>query len=71
MAMQVRAHLEIHMRSDATETDLILIGTVVDYRNMHTGLGRRFRSLKLWFVLRGYGIEGLRSYIRKVCVLFL
>jgi len=28
-------------------------------------LGRRFRSLKLWFVLRHYGLEGLRTYIRE------
>jgi aromatic-L-amino-acid decarboxylase len=27
-------------------------------------LGRRFRSLKLWFVLRSYGAEGLRAHIR-------
>lgn len=28
-------------------------------------LGRRFRSLKLWFVMRSYGAQGLRDYIRK------
>jgi aromatic-L-amino-acid/L-tryptophan decarboxylase len=27
-------------------------------------LGRRFRALKLWFVLRWYGAEGLRAHIR-------
>ena len=27
-------------------------------------LGRRFRSLKLWFVMKAYGAEALRSYIR-------
>ncbi|TDL17217.1 hypothetical protein BD410DRAFT_816531 [Rickenella mellea] len=40
-------------------------GTVIDYRNWHLGLGRRFRSLKIWFVLRSYGAEGFRKYIRK------
>jgi len=40
-------------------------GTVIDYRNWHLGLGRRFRSLKLWFVLRSYGAEGFRAHIRK------
>jgi len=40
-------------------------GTVIDYRNWHLGLGRRFRSLKLWFVLRGFGAEGFRKYIRR------
>jgi len=28
-------------------------------------LGRRFRALKLWFVLRSYGAEGLRHHIRE------
>jgi aromatic-L-amino-acid decarboxylase len=28
-------------------------------------LGRRFRALKLWFVIRSYGVEGLRAVIRK------
>ena len=36
-----------------------------DYRDWHVQLGRRFRSLKLWFVIRHYGIEGLRFHIRK------
>jgi aromatic-L-amino-acid decarboxylase len=39
-------------------------GTVIDYRNWHVPLGRRFRSLKLWFVLRSYGAAGLRDYLR-------
>jgi aromatic-L-amino-acid decarboxylase len=39
--------------------------TVVDYRDWHVALGRRFRSLKLWWVLRAYGSEGLRSMIRE------
>lgn len=29
-------------------------------------LGRRFRSLKMWFVFRMYGVTGLQAYIRKV-----
>ncbi|KAI0325736.1 aromatic-L-amino-acid decarboxylase [Cubamyces sp. BRFM 1775] len=40
-------------------------GLVVDYRNWHLGLGRRFRSLKVWFVLRRYGVEGFRKHIRE------
>lgn len=43
-----------------------LPGTVIDYRNWHLGLGRRFRSLKLWFVLRGFGVAGFQKYIRQV-----
>jgi aromatic-L-amino-acid/L-tryptophan decarboxylase len=41
-------------------------GTVIDYRNWHLGFGRRFRSLKLWFVLRSFGVQGFQAYIRKV-----
>ena len=44
------------------ETDA---GTVIDYRDWHVQLGRRFRSLKLWFVIRHYGIEGLQHHIRQ------
>ncbi|KZT04883.1 uncharacterized protein LAESUDRAFT_760636 [Laetiporus sulphureus 93-53] len=40
-------------------------GTVIDYRNWHLGLGRRFRSLKIWFVLRSYGVQGFQEYIRR------
>jgi len=40
-------------------------GTVIDYRNWHLGLGRRFRSLKVWFVLRSFGVQGIQKYIRR------
>lgn len=36
-----------------------------DYRHWGIPLSRRFRSLKLWFVIRKYGLSGLRSYIRN------
>ncbi|KAJ7188572.1 pyridoxal phosphate-dependent transferase [Mycena filopes] len=39
-------------------------GAVIDYRNWHLALGRRFRSLKLWFVLRGFGVAGFQAHIR-------
>ena len=38
--------------------------TVINYRDWGIPLGRRFRALKLWFVIRSYGIEGLRARIR-------
>ena len=40
-------------------------GAVIDYRDWHVPLGRRFRSLKLWFVIRHYGVEGLRAKVRE------
>ncbi|XP_010158472.1 PREDICTED: aromatic-L-amino-acid decarboxylase isoform X3 [Eurypyga helias] len=40
-------------------------GLVTDYRHWQIPLGRRFRSLKLWFVLRMYGVTGLQDHIRK------
>lgn len=39
-------------------------GLVTDYHEWQIPLGRRFRSLKVWFVLRTYGINGLRNFIR-------
>ncbi|MEM7540176.1 MAG: pyridoxal-dependent decarboxylase [Pseudomonadota bacterium] len=38
---------------------------VTDFRDWQIPLGRRFRALKLWFVLRHYGIEGIQSVIRN------
>ncbi len=40
-------------------------GAVFDYRDWHIPLGRRFRALKLWFVIRHYGVEGLQYHIRE------
>jgi aromatic-L-amino-acid decarboxylase len=40
-------------------------GLVTDYRDWQIPLGRRFRSLKIWFVLRSYGVNGLQAHIRK------
>ncbi|XP_011876127.1 PREDICTED: aromatic-L-amino-acid decarboxylase-like, partial [Vollenhovia emeryi] len=40
-------------------------GLVTDYRHWQIPLGRRFRSLKLWFVLRLYGVGNLQKYIRS------
>ena len=48
-----------YLRNAATDA-----GAVVDYRDWQIELGRRFRSMKLWFVLRWYGAEGLRAHIR-------
>jgi aromatic-L-amino-acid decarboxylase len=48
-----------YLKNQATES-----GAVFDYRDWHIQLGRRFRSLKLWFVIRHYGVEGLQHHIR-------
>jgi aromatic-L-amino-acid/L-tryptophan decarboxylase len=49
-----------YLRNQATES-----GGVFDYRDWHVPLGRRFRALKLWFVIQHYGVEGLQFHIRR------
>jgi len=38
---------------------------VANYRDWGIPLGRRFRALKLWFVLRSHGAEGIREHVRR------
>lgn len=40
-------------------------GLVNDYRDWGVPLGRRFRALKLWFVLRNYGVKGIQKTLRN------
>ncbi|MFL6139417.1 MAG: pyridoxal-dependent decarboxylase [Frankiaceae bacterium] len=49
-----------YLRNAASES-----GAVIDYRDWMVPLGRRFRALKLWLVLRWYGAEGLRHHVRR------
>ncbi|RDW77181.1 aromatic-L-amino-acid decarboxylase [Coleophoma cylindrospora] len=49
-----------YLRNEFSES-----GLVTDYRDWQIPLGRRFRSLKIWFVLRTYGVLGLQAHIRK------
>ena len=58
--IQTLSVLPEYLRNKASES-----GAVIDYRDWQIPLGRRFRSLKLWFVLRYYGIEGLQFHIRE------
>ena len=48
-----------YLRNTASEA-----GAVIDYRDWQVPLGRRFKALKLWFVIRHYGGEGLRAHVR-------
>jgi aromatic-L-amino-acid decarboxylase len=58
--IQTLSVLPEYLRNQATES-----GAVIDYRDWQIPLGRRFRALKLWFVLRHYGVEGLQHHIRE------
>jgi len=49
-----------YLRNKSTES-----GAVIDYRDWQVPLGRRFRALKLWLVIRHYGVEGLRAHVRR------
>lgn len=49
-----------YLRNQASES-----GAVIDYRDWQIPLGRRFRALKLWFVIRHYGVEGLQHHVRR------
>ena len=40
-------------------------GSVIDYRDWSVPLGRRFRALKLWFVIRSYGVDGMKAMLRQ------
>ncbi len=48
-----------YLRNAASET-----GKAIDYRDWQIPLGRRFRALKLWFVIRSYGVRTLQDFVR-------
>jgi aromatic-L-amino-acid decarboxylase len=52
---------EIHPEYLKTGVDAM----VKNYRDWGIQLGRRFRALKLWFVLRSYGVEGIQAMVRE------
>ncbi|XP_037428442.1 tryptophan decarboxylase 1-like [Triticum dicoccoides] len=49
-----------YLKNDATDSD-----EVTDLKDMQVGLGRRFRGLKLWMVMRTYGTAKLQEHIRS------
>jgi len=51
--------------ADYLENTASTSGKVIDYRNWQIPLGRRFRALKLWFVIRSFGVDGLRDRVRE------
>ncbi len=59
---------KLQVKSCSVQADYLKtehVGDQVDFSNWSLSLGRRFRALKLWFVLRYYGAEGLRKIIRN------
>ncbi|HVE99497.1 MAG TPA: pyridoxal-dependent decarboxylase [Mycobacteriales bacterium] len=48
-----------YLRNPASDS-----GAVIDYRDWQIPLGRRFRALKLWAVIRHYGVVGLQHHVR-------
>ncbi|KAI5305807.1 DNA replication protein psf1 [Ascosphaera pollenicola] len=67
--LYVRNHRDLTTALDMTPPYLKnpepLTGIVTDYRNWQIPLGRRFRALKIWFVMRNYGLSGLKTHIRR------
>lgn len=57
--LQALSVLPDYLRNRASQS-----GEVVDFRDWHIPLGRRFRALKLWFVIRSFGVEDLQKKIR-------
>jgi len=47
-----------YLRNEFTDS-----GLVTDYRDWQIPLGRRFRALKIWFVIRTYGVDGLKQHL--------
>jgi len=52
----------IQMFGEFNVTNLII---QLLFQHWQIPLSRRFRSLKLWFVIRSFGVEGLQKHIRK------
>lgn len=60
-AQQLTRTFEIHPEYLKTGVDAV----VKNFRDWGIQLGRRFRALKLWFVIRDYGVEGIKKIIRR------
>jgi aromatic-L-amino-acid/L-tryptophan decarboxylase len=59
-ALSLEPEKEEYLRNEFSESH-----SVIDYKDWQLPLGRRFRSLKLWFVMRSFGIAGLQAHLRQ------
>ena len=65
---QFLAHPEDHVRTLAIRPDYLKTAGaegITDYSEWSVPLGRRFRALKLWFLIRAHGLDGLRQIVRN------
>lgn len=60
-----REHLVRVMSTNPSYLQTAADGQVINYRDWGLPLGRRFRALKLWFLIREQGVEGLRARLRR------
>lgn len=60
----IESNFEIYRNPAETKKSLVL-----NYRDMEIPLGHGFWALKLWFVMRTYGLEGMRYIFRRHCAL--
>jgi aromatic-L-amino-acid decarboxylase len=58
-------HLVRVMSSNPSYLQTAADGAVKNYRDWGIPLGRRFRALKLWFLIREQGVEGLQRRLRR------
>ena len=59
-ALSLDPNLEPYLQNAASTS-----GNVIDFKNWQVPLGRRFRSLKLWFVMRSFGINGVKKHLSQ------